>query len=360
MFRPLEMHKQMLPARFESRESDSITASSSGAAWIPIDAVELQLRLYILAHTGAGGHRGVDSTFTAISAYFFWTTTRTDVSDFVKSCIHCLATIGGSRVPRPLGEVLHADKPNLVLHFNFLYIGKSSSGPIYILVLRDDMSGYVWLWPCEHANAANTVDALTTFFAAFGVSTTWILDQGSHLKNSLVEGLRQTLRWRHQFSLAYTPWSNGTVEVVNMEIMRVFRALLGEFRMQQVDWPDLVKLVQFVLNKSPSPRLNGLAPITSFTGLSSTSPLTSVVEFAEAKQTSMTEIRASQIPCADALIASYDTMNKITFAKAARYCALRRKSHDKLPNLNGPNISVGDFVLVAKISSKSGGKIRAR
>jgi hypothetical protein len=130
--------------------------------------------------------------------------------------------------------------------------------------------------------------------------------------------------------------------------------------MQQVDWPDLVKLVQFVLNNSPSPRLNGLAPITAFTGLSLTSPFTSVVEDSEAKQTSMTEIRASQILCADALIASLDTMHISTSATAARYRAFRRKSHDKPPNVNGPNISVGDFLLFAKASSKSGGRLRAR
>jgi Integrase zinc binding domain len=96
----------------EALKSDSIVASSSGSAWIPIDVVELQLRLWMLALTGAGGHRGVDSTFTAISAYFLWTTRRSDVSDFAQMCIHCLATTGGSRVPRNLGEALHADKPN--------------------------------------------------------------------------------------------------------------------------------------------------------------------------------------------------------------------------------------------------------
>jgi Integrase zinc binding domain len=155
------------PIGFEARESDSIIASSSGAAWIPTDSVELQLRLCILAHTGSGGHRGVASTFTALSEYFFLTTMRSDILDFVKRCIHCLTTTGGSRVPRPLGEALNADKPNVILHFDFLYVGKSSSGPIYILVLRDDMSGYVWLWPCEHADAASTVDAVTTFLCCF-------------------------------------------------------------------------------------------------------------------------------------------------------------------------------------------------
>jgi hypothetical protein len=74
----------------------------------------------------------------------------------------------------------------------------------------------------------------------------------------------------------------------------------------------------------------------------------------------MTEIRASQILCSDALIASLDAMHKTTSAAAARYQALRRKSHDKRPNVNGPNNSISDFVLGAKISSKSGGKLRAR
>jgi hypothetical protein len=126
---------------------------------------------------------------------------RSDVSIFMKRFIHCLATSGGSHIPRPLGEALHADKPNLVLYFDFLYVGKSSSGPIYILVLRNDMSDYVWLWPCEQANAANTADALTTCFAVFRVSFTLVSDQGSHFGNSLVDGLRQTLRTRHHFTL---------------------------------------------------------------------------------------------------------------------------------------------------------------
>jgi hypothetical protein len=221
------------------------------------------------------------------------------------------------------------------LHFDFLYIGKLSSGPIYILALREDMSGYVWLCPYEHANAANKVDALTTFFAALESQLLGFRIKALFLRIPLVEGLRQTLRTRHQFTLSYyTPWSNGTAEVVNREIMLVFRSLLGEFRMQQADWPDLTKLVPFVLNNSPSPRLNGLVPSTAPTGLSSTSPLTSVIEFADAKQTAMTEILASKILCADALIESLDAMHKTSSATAARYRALRRKSHDKRPNVN--------------------------
>jgi hypothetical protein len=41
----------MPPIGFKARESDSIISSSSGAAWIPSDAVDLRLRLCSLAHT---------------------------------------------------------------------------------------------------------------------------------------------------------------------------------------------------------------------------------------------------------------------------------------------------------------------
>jgi hypothetical protein len=126
-----------------------------------------------------------------------------------------------------------------------------------------------------------------------------------------------------------------------------------------VAWPDLVKLVQFVLNNSPSPRINGLAPITAFTGLSSTSLLSRIVEFAEAKQTSITEIRASQILCAGALIASL--CHEYEHFRHGRSLLCPSSEVARQTTIcEWPNISVGDFVPVAKVSSKSGGKFCAR
>jgi hypothetical protein len=51
-----------------------------------------------------------------------------DVKVFVQNCLHCVATIPGDKVPRPLGTKLHATKPNEILHFDFLYIGLSRDG----------------------------------------------------------------------------------------------------------------------------------------------------------------------------------------------------------------------------------------
>jgi hypothetical protein len=90
-------------------------------------------------------------------------------------------------VPRPLGTQLHATKSNEILHFVFLYIGLSRDRKYqYVLLLKDDLRGYLRLVPCRTADAAATVDALMRLFAVFGVVLLWISDRGNHFKNEVV------------------------------------------------------------------------------------------------------------------------------------------------------------------------------
>jgi hypothetical protein len=98
-----------------------------------------------------------------------------DVKVFVQNCLHCVATVTGDKVPRLLGTQLHATKPNEILLFDLLYIGLSRVGKYqYLLLLKDDLSEYLWLVPCRTADAAATVDALMRWFAVFGVVLLWI------------------------------------------------------------------------------------------------------------------------------------------------------------------------------------------
>jgi hypothetical protein len=65
---------------------------------------------------------------------------------------------------------LHATKPNEILNFDFMYIGLSRDWKYqYLLLLKDDLSGYLWLVPCRTADAAAIADALMPWFAVFGV-----------------------------------------------------------------------------------------------------------------------------------------------------------------------------------------------
>jgi hypothetical protein len=155
--------------------------------WIPERAIELQIRLCVEAHCLSVGHRAYEGMLGAIKDYVAWTMMSKDVKVFVQNCLHCVATIPGDKLPRPLGTQQHAIKLNEIMHFYFLYIGLSRDRMYqYLLLFKDDLSGYLWLVPCRTADAAATVDALMRWFAVFGVVLLWISERGSHFKNKVV------------------------------------------------------------------------------------------------------------------------------------------------------------------------------
>jgi hypothetical protein len=226
------------------------------------------------AHCRSAGHRAYEATLCAIKEYVAWTTMAKDIKVFVQNCLHLVATIPGDKVPRPLGTQLHATKPNEILHFDFLYIGLSRDGKCqYLLFLKNDLSGYLWLVPCLTADAEASVDALMRWFAVFGVVLLWILDRGSPFKNEVVRRVQKELKAKHHFTAANCPWSNGTIESAYKQVIRAFRAVLSELKMYADEWPEAVEMVQSVLDNSPSTRLKTRTPMQVFTGHAETTPL---------------------------------------------------------------------------------------
>ncbi len=72
-----------------------------------------------------------------------------DIKAVVQGCLVCTLSSSGSKVPRPLGQHIHAQCVSELLHFDFLYVGESRTGHEYILILKDDFSGYVFLRPSK-------------------------------------------------------------------------------------------------------------------------------------------------------------------------------------------------------------------
>ena len=74
----------------------------------------------------------------------------------------------GEMFPRPLGSALHADKPNELIHFDWLSMPKSKSGPKHVLVVKDDMSGFIQLYATESADAAASAQSLMAWLRHLG------------------------------------------------------------------------------------------------------------------------------------------------------------------------------------------------
>ena len=144
------------------------------------------------------------------------------------------------------------------------------AGISYLLVIKDDYSGYIDLIPCRSTTSDVVVDALLRWYGLFGVSLVHVSDQGTHFKNRVIEELNRRMGGKHHFTLPYTPWSNGTVERVNKEIRKLIRVWISEFRIELKEWTSLVPLMIHVLNFSPSPRLQHFPPALVFGGFTTT------------------------------------------------------------------------------------------
>jgi hypothetical protein len=157
------------------------------AQWIPDCAVNLQLRLCVEIQCRFAGNRAYEATLGASKEYVSWTAMAKDVKDIVQNCLHCIATILEDKVPRQLGLQVHATNLNKVLLLESLYIWLSRDGKYQnTQLLNDDLSGYLWLVPCNTAIAAAIVNAVIRWLAVLDFVLLWVSDRGSHFKNEVV------------------------------------------------------------------------------------------------------------------------------------------------------------------------------
>ncbi|OWZ04566.1 hypothetical protein PHMEG_00023512, partial [Phytophthora megakarya] len=218
-----------------------------GKLWLPAKAQPLLKRLFVVAHCGPQGHRGVNVMVELLDRRFALERTRQLVVRFVMDrqdqCLLCKHVKGGLVIQRDWTVDRQVSKRNECLHLDYLYLGESYGDAKYVLVLKDEL----------------------THFCEFGAPLTWMSDNGSHFKCQVMELLAERLGVNHQFVPVYTPWINGTVERVNRDILQVLRVMLLESRLDTRNWTHLLPIIQANLNHTPVLSLGNCAPVELFT-----------------------------------------------------------------------------------------------
>jgi len=326
--------------------------------WIPEEDLELQLKVMVCSHCGTLGHRGMDSTMSIIQEDFWWSTLAQDVSKLVRGCYHCIITRTGKVVPRPLGHAIHGARPNEVVHMDFLYMGQGQDGKKYVLILRDDLSSYIWLWPTEDTTAASAAEELCVWIGVFGAMVWLVSDQGSHFKNALINSLTQEIRAKHHFTTAYSPWANGSVERICREVLRSSKALLSEWKLGAKDWPSVLEAVQSVINHAPLRRL-GLrnkndqgvyrTPLEVFTGHKPVRPLMRALQMPDYETSrSLDEVHMRMVMGIDELQSALEGMHKEVEGLTSASRKRQVERHNKRTNVHCAKFVEGDFVLVRR------------
>jgi hypothetical protein len=219
------------------------------------------------------------------------------------------------------------------------------------------MSGYVELIACSQATSDEAYQGLIDWFKRFGIVRQWVSDRGAHFKNQVIEKIQRALGAHHHFTTAYTPWANGTVEVVNREVLKVVKALTSERRLRVEDWPRLLPVVQAALNQMPADRLNGATPLTAFTALPGGTQLHSVLHPREPLEAPVEWIDGEMQSHLSSVREALDGMHaEMTESSEKRRRAARERAA-KRQGVVMPRFSEGDFVLAATATGKSGNKL---
>ena len=73
------------------------------------------------------------------------------------------------------------------------------------------------------------VDARTIlkWVSGLGIPAVFVSDGAPHFKNETLKFVAAKLKASPRFSAAHLPWSNGTVERMNLEVVRTFRAVMN-------------------------------------------------------------------------------------------------------------------------------------
>ena len=79
----------------------------------------------------------------------------------------------------------------------------------------------------------------------------FVSDGAPHFKNETLKLVAVKLGASHRFSVAhYSTWSNGTMEGMDLEVVRTFRAVMGERGHPLAEWPDTFYAVKLALNST--------------------------------------------------------------------------------------------------------------
>ena len=330
----------------KSREAPQLWIDPHGKIWVPAEAERLKWVLFALAHQGLAGHRGQKATLANLQRRFTWTAMQQEVSKWRCNCLQCIKLHTGETIPRPLGSQLLAEYPGEIVSMDYIKMGTTRTGYLYVLMLVDRLSRLVMFVPAGKATAVLAARSLLRWSAQHGLPKWVISDGGSHFKNTLLEELTSLMGIRHHVTLAYCPWANGSVEVVGKDLLWTMRALCSEFRTGLDEWDLLLPLVEMVINHRDRDVLGTRSAIEVMTGRkpASTTNLAvwAGVKLKEARRFLTTTERVER-HCARLFVSLGRLHEGVRDVQEAR---LRRKALRAANRSPGQQFNVGDYVMV--------------
>lgn len=202
------------------------------------------------------GHRGIQSTLSACSEYFFWPDMKHDVTQFVAQCMVCQrvkrhhSKTHGLLMPLPITQ-----GPWEEISMDFITgFPLTSAHNDMIWTIVDRFSKQAYFIPCE-IPCNKTLLApqvakmfLDLIFPHHGFPKVLISDRDGRFCNHFWSALCRNFGSKIDFTSAFHLESNGQTEATNSTILDLLRSYTIK---NQPNWDQHLPLLHFAYNNTP-------------------------------------------------------------------------------------------------------------
>jgi transposase InsO family protein len=240
------------------------------AVYVPACAALRQEILRVHHDDPWAGHFGRDKTFNLVNRKFYWPRIRTDVEEYVESCLICQKM----KVPRQLPQGKLAPLPvpegawqDLTMDFIVGLPPSTRQGSVYdaILVIVDRYTKAARYLPTT--SKVNAEDLTNLFLQEIvfktGAPRSIVTDQGSLFTSAYWAQFCQGLRVKGRLSTMFHPQTDGQTERQNQTLETYLRTFTN---FQQSDWADWLVTAEFAYNNAKNAS-TGYSPLMAWQGL---------------------------------------------------------------------------------------------
>jgi ribosomal protein S17 len=126
------------------------------------------------------------------------------------------------------------------------------------------------------------------------------------------------------------------------------------------EWPEVVKMVQSVLNNSLSTKLNKRTPMQVFSGHAETTPLALMLKDNVPVNVPLDFIKAQKLTQVEKLSKAMTEIHVQVAEKATRDSKAAINSHNEKTHVRSSKFQVGDYVLIAEHRKSGTSKLQVK
>ncbi|KAK8768371.1 hypothetical protein V5799_015163 [Amblyomma americanum] len=196
------------------------------------------------------GHFGLDRTIAKISETYWFPGMRRYVREHIRRCFECLiCKVPSGKEKGLLHPIPPGRRPFETIHADHLGpFVRSKKGNKYILVVIDNLTKYVRLFPSRDTSAKSVIKSCEDFTFSHGLPERIITDRGTCFTSKAFEEFCKARGIQHVLNSTRHPRANGQVERVNRTLVPTIMTTIDGN--DQREWDIRLKGVEAFLNTS--------------------------------------------------------------------------------------------------------------